>query len=103
MLVPKREAASGLPSVDPGLVEVGRRVAFDVGESGQVAQVVGDGEEVFVVFNGGKEGEEILFELEADEFFRAEIAMGARPGWMFFVPGLSDSLCEEVDPATVSR
>ena len=103
MLVPEREAAGALPSINKGLVEVGGWVAFDVGESGQITLVVGDGEEVFMVFDGSEESKEVLFELKADKFFGAEIAVGSWSRRMFSVPGLRDSLCEEVDPATVGR
>ena len=65
--------------------------------------MVGGGEEVFVEFSSSKKGEKVFFELESDKLFGAEISVGAWARWMLFVPGLIDGLCEEVDPASVSR
>lgn len=59
--------------------------------------------QVDVVFDRGEEGEEVLFKLETDEFFRAHVAQGFRPAGVALVPGRGDGLSEEVDPASVSR
>lgn len=54
-----------------------------------------------MVFDCSKEGEEVFFELQADEFFRTEVAVGFGPGRMLGVPSLGDGLREEVDPAAI--
>ena len=45
-----------------------------------------------LVFGGGEEGEEVLFELEADEFFRADVGVVFGVGWVCVVPGVVDGL-----------
>lgn len=59
------------------------------------------GEEVLVVFGAGEEGEEVFFELEADEFFGAHVAQCSWAGGVEGVPGVGDGLREEIDPAAV--
>ncbi len=75
-------------------VEIREGVAVDGGE-GAV------GGEVEVVFRAGEEGEEVFFELEADEFFGAEVAHCSGAGGVEGVPGVGYGLGEEVDPAAV--
>ena len=99
--VPDPEAACCFPCFDPGFVEVDGRIAVDVGEGGEVSEVVGDGVEVLVVFDCSEEGKEVVLELEADKFFGAEVAVGFRAGGMLGIPGLGNSLGKEVDPAAV--
>lgn len=59
------------------------------------------GGEVEMVFCGGEEGEEVLFELEADELFGAHVAHCAWAGRVEGIPGVGDGLGEEVDPAAI--
>lgn len=54
-----------------------------------------------MVFNRGEEGEDVFFELQSDEFFRAHVAHCTRPRGVSFVPGVGDGLREEVNPAAV--
>lgn len=68
------------------------------GEAGEGGMAGG---EVEVVFCGGEEGEEVFFELEADEFFGAHVAHCYGAGGVEGVPGVGDGLREEVDPAAV--
>ena len=56
-----------------------------------------------VVFYGGEEGEEVFFELEADEFFGAHVAHCFWAAGVLLVPGVGDGLSEEVDPSAVSH
>ena len=84
------------PCVDEVGVEVDGRIAFDRGEGRRVR-------EVEVVFYGGEEGQEILFKLEADEFFRAHVAHRFGPGGVAFVPGVVDGGAQKVYPAPVGR
>ena len=58
---------------------------------------------VEMVFYGGEEGEEILFELKADEFFGAHVAHGDGPGGVVVVPGVVDGGAQKVDPTPVCR
>ncbi len=57
--------------------------------------------EVQMVFSAGEEGEDVFFELQADEFFGPRIAMSSRTRWVFGIPSVIDGLSEEVDPASV--
>lgn len=57
--------------------------------------------EVEVVFCGGEEGEEVFFELEADEFFGAHVAHCSGAGRVERIPGVDYGLGEEVYPAAV--
>lgn len=54
-----------------------------------------------MVFDCSEEGEEVFFELQANEFFRTEVAVGFGAGRMLGVPCLGDGLREEVNPAAV--
>ena len=54
-----------------------------------------------MAFYGGDEGEKIFFELETDEFFRADVAHCFGALGVVFVPGVVDGLGDEVDPAAV--
>lgn len=99
--IPDPETSRRFPCLDPGFVEVDGGIAVDVGEGGEVPEVVGNGVEVFVVLDRSEEGEEVFFELQADELFRTEVAVGFRAGRMLRVPGLGDGLSEEVDPAAI--
>ena len=101
-LVPEAKIAGLFPRVDPGFVKVNRGITFDVGEGGELAEMVRCGEEVFVVFGSGKKGEEVFFELKTDELFGAQIAVGPGPRWKIIVPGLVDGLREKVNPSSVS-
>jgi hypothetical protein len=56
-----------------------------------------------VAFYGGDEGEEVFFELEADEFFGADVAHGLRPSRIRFIPGIVDRLSDEIDPSAVGN
>ena len=46
--------------------------------------------EIEVVFYGGEEGKEILFELEADELFGAHVAHCFGSGGVVLIPGVED-------------
>ena len=102
-LVPEVEAARLFPCIDPGFVEVDRRITFDVWEGGELAEMVRCGEEVFVVFRSGEKGKEVFFELKTDELLRPQVAVGAGPRWILIVPSLVDGLREKVNPPSVSR
>ena len=54
-----------------------------------------------MVFYGGEEGQEILFELEADKFFRAHIAHRFGSGGVTFVPGVMDGGGQKVYPTPI--
>ena len=54
-----------------------------------------------MIFYRSQEGEDILFELQADEFFGTHVAHGTRTRGVRFVPGVGDGLRQEVDPAAV--
>ena len=57
------------PALNPFGVEVQRGIAFD-GQQGAILRCF----QVDVVFDRGEESEEVLFELETNEFFRAHVA-----------------------------
>lgn len=59
--------------------------------------------EVEVVFYGGEEGQEILFELEADEFFGTHVAQCFGPGGVIVVPGVVDGGAQKVYPTPICR
>lgn len=99
--IPDPETSRRFPRLDPGFVEVDGGIAVDVGEGGEVPEVVWNGVEVFVVFDCSEEGEEVFFELQANELFRTEVAVGLGAGGMLRVPSLGDGLREEVDPAAI--
>ena len=95
--VEEGEGGGLAPSVDPVCAEIGDGVAFD-GREGRRDWGAG---EVDVVFDRGEEGENVFFELEADEFFGTHIAHCAWAGRVRFIPCVGDGLREKVDPATV--
>lgn len=87
--------AGGLtPRVDEVWVEVDGWIAFDGGEGRCVR-------EIEVVFYGGEEGQEILFELEADEFFGAHVAQSFGSGRVIFVPCVVDGGAQKVYPTPI--
>jgi len=102
-LVPEAEAACCLPCIYPRLIEIEGRVTFDVREGGELAEMVGCGEEILVIFGSSEKGEEVFFELQSDEFLGPKVAVRARPRWIFIVPGLVDCLRKEIDPPSVGR
>ena len=59
--------------------------------------------EIEVVFYGGEEGQEVLFELEADEFFGAHVAHGFGSEGIVLVPGVVDRGAHKVYPTSVCR
>ena len=85
-----------LPELNPIRIEVGDWVAFDGGHWGGVGV-----RKVEVIFYGREEGEEVFFELQADEFFGAHVAHCFRAAGILLVPGVVDGLGEEVDPSPV--
>ena len=101
-LVPEAEAVRLFPCIDPGFVEVGRRIAFDVGKGGELAEMVRCGKEVFVVFSSGEKGKEVFFKLKTDELLGPEVAVGAGTRWILIVPSLIDGLRQKVNPSSVS-
>lgn len=56
-----------------------------------------------MVFDGGDEGQEILFELKADEFFGTHVAHCFGSGGVVVVPGVVDGGAQKVDPASICR
>ena len=85
--VPQPVVARVLPGFEPGLAEVERGVAFDIGEGGEVTLVVGNGVEVQVVLCCREESEEVLFELQSNELFGANVAVVCRARRVRGVPG----------------
>jgi hypothetical protein len=67
------------------------------------ARIIGVVDYVIVAFYGGDEGEEVLFELEADEFFGADVAHGFGPSRIRFIPGIIDRLSDEIDPSAIGN
>lgn len=59
--------------------------------------------EIEVVLYGREKGQEILFELEADEFFGAHVAHCFGSGGVVFVPGLVDGGAQKVYPTPICR
>lgn len=84
------------PCVDEVWVEVDGWVAFACGQGRGVRKVE-------VVFYGGEEGQEILFELEADEFFGAHVAHCFGSGGVVLVPGVVHRGAHKVYPTPVCR
>lgn len=100
--VPESKAARSFPGLEPSFTKVEGGVAFDIREGGEITQMVRRRKEILVIFCGGEQRKEVFFELEADEFFGPEVAMGFRAGRMFFIPGLVNRLSEEIDPPSIS-
>ena len=84
------------PCVNEVWVEVDGGIPFDCGEGRGVRKIE-------VVFYGGEEGEEILFELETDELFGAHVAHCFGTGRVVFVPGVVDRGAHKVYPTPVCR
>ena len=97
MGVEKCEGGGLPPSVDPVWAEVRDGVAFDGGEGCWGCR----GGQVDVVFYRGEEGQNVLFELQSDEFFRTHVAHCTRARGVSFVPSVRDGLRKEVNPAAV--
>ena len=72
---PQPEVGGAFPGGEPGLAEVEGGVTVNVCKCGEVALVLRDAVEVLVVLCGGEEGEKVLFELQPDEFFGAQVAV----------------------------
>jgi len=89
------------PGVDPIYAEIVGWVAVDLGH--HCAGIVGVVDHVIVAFYGGDEGEEVLFELEADEFFGADVAHGLGSSRICLIPGIIDGLSDEINPSAVSN
>lgn len=89
------------PGVDPIYAEIVGWVAVDLRH--HYAGIVGVMDHVVVAFYGGDEGEEVFFELEADEFFGADIAHCLGPSGICLVPGIIDRLSDKIDPSAVSN
>jgi len=89
------------PGVDPICAEIVGWVAIDLGH--RCAGIVGVMGHVVVAFYGGDEGEEVFFELEADEFFGADVAHGFGPSRIRFIPGIIDGLSDKIDPSAVGN
>ena len=56
-----------------------------------------------MVFYGGQEGQKILFELEADEFFGAHVAHCFGSRRVTLVPGVMDGRAQKVYPTPICR
>lgn len=100
--VPELIVGSFFPRFEPRLAEIDRGVTFDIWEGGEVTLVMRDRVEVSVVLRGGKESQEVLLELEADELFRANVAVVRRARGIVRIPGQCNFLMEKVNPAAVS-
>lgn len=98
-LVEEAEVLCLHPRVDPLGAELESRIALYAADCG--SGVVPVLLEVEAAFDGGEEGEEILFELEADELFATGVAHGFWSARVGFVPGFVHGLRDEVDPAAV--
>ena len=96
MRVEEREVGGLAPGVDEVGVVVARRVAFDCGKGRRVR-------EIEVVLYRGEEGQNVLFELEADELFRTHVAHRFGSGRVVLVPGVVDCGAQEVYPTPVCR
>ena len=59
--------------------------------------------EIIVAFYSGNEGEEVLFELETDEFFGSDVAHCFGAVGVIFVPGVVYGLGYEIYPAAIGR
>ena len=57
--------------------------------------------EIEVIFHGGEEGKEILFELEANELFGAHVAHCFGSVRVVLVPGVEDNGAQEVYPTSI--
>jgi hypothetical protein len=89
------------PGVDPIYAKIVGWVAVDLGH--HCVGIVGVVDHVIVTFYGRDEGEEVFFELEADEFFGADVAHGLGPSGICVIPGIIDGLSDEIDPSAVSN
>jgi len=88
------------PGLDPIHAEIVRRVAFDLRQHG--LGVVGMLIEVVVALHGRDQGEEVFFELQADELLAPDVPQGLWTSRVGLVPGIIHGLGYEVYPAAVS-
>ena len=81
--VEERKVGGLAPVVDEVGVEIASWIAFDCGKGRRVR-------EIEVVLYRGEEGQDVLFELEADEFFRTHVAHRFGSGRIILIPGVVD-------------
>ena len=81
--VKERKVGGLAPAMDEIGIVVARRIAFDCGKGRRMR-------EIKVILYRGEEGQDVLFELEADEFFRTHVAHRFGSGRVILVPGVVD-------------
>jgi hypothetical protein len=98
--IPDSVVLGPAPGLDPIDAEIVGWVAFDLWKHPGIVGVV---IHVVMAFHSGDEGEEVFFELKADEFFRADVAHCLRPSRICLVPGVIYGLSDEVDPSSIGH
>jgi hypothetical protein len=94
--IPDSEVLGLHPGVDPVVLVIAGGIAHHVGEVVLLLHVE------FVLY-GAEHGEQVFFELHANELFTTGKAVILRPARVVFVPSVMNCLCEEVYPSPIWR